>query len=89
MTFMGMLKGYDLKKGYRKLQIGMPLADVLKLFGQPDSVKVRENIKILGWWSREFQGWARGGSIDRRVTVEIQDDKVVGYDGENIDASIL
>lgn len=86
---MGMFKANDLKKGYRQLEIGMSKEDVLKLFGQPDSIKERDGIKIASWWNREFKGWVRGGSIERRVTVEIKDDKVIGYDAENIDASLL
>lgn len=85
---MGMMKASAFKEGYRKLRIGMEKKDVLSIFGPPDSQKVRENTEILGWWSREFKGLLRGGSIERKITVEFIDGKVSGFDGENIDASI-
>lgn len=85
---MGMMKGANFKKAYSELRIGMPRRDVIKMLGEPNSQKIRNEIEELGWWSREFKGLLRGGSIERRITVEFEKGLVIGYDGENIDASI-
>lgn len=85
---MGMLKGAKLKDSYKQLRIGMSKSQVINMLGAPDAVKVRASMEILIWWSREFKGLLRGGSIERRVIVEFENGVVIGYDGENIDASI-
>lgn len=82
-------KASNLKNGYRLLKIGMSKLEVLSLFGQPDSQKCYEEKEILGWWNREFKGLLRGGAFERRITVELKDDKVIGFDGENVDMSTL
>lgn len=86
---MGIKKGVSLKSGYSSLKIGMGKDEVFEMFGEPNSQKVKGEVEIYGWWSHEFKGMLRGGSIERRVTVEFERGLVVGYDGENIDASIL
>ena len=85
---MGMAKGANFKKSYATLKIGMPKEEVISMLGEPNSVKKRDGIETYSWWSREFKGLMRGGSIERRITVEFENDVVCGYDGENIDASI-
>ena len=85
---MGMMKGAKLKDSYKQLRIGMSKAQAINMLGVPDSVRARNGIEILTWWSREFKGLLRGGSIERRVIVEFENGVVTGYDGENIDASI-
>ena len=85
---MGMIKGAKLKKGYRKLRIGMHKVDVFALLGDPDAVSTQNEARIFTWWSREFKGILRGGYIERRVIVEIEHGVVTGYNGVNIDASI-
>ena len=85
---MGMIKGSALKDGYSRLKIGMSKDEVISMFGQPNSVKARNGIETLAWWSREFKGMLRGGTIERRVEVEFENGLVCGYDGENIDASV-
>lgn len=86
---MGMFKGSNIKSGYAKLRIGMSRKEVISIFGEPDSVRKRGNEETLSWCSREFKGFLRGGSIERKVIVEFENGVVCGYDGENIDASIL
>ena len=85
---MGMSKGANIKKGYAALKVGMSRDKVISIFGKPDAVKKQGNVEILSWWSREFKGFLRGGSIERRVTVEFEKGVVTGYDGENINASV-
>lgn len=85
---MGMFKGANFIKAYHNLSIGMARDEVISMFGQPNSRKIRGETEILGWWSREFKGLLRGGSIERRATVEFENGLVTGYDGENIDVSI-
>lgn len=85
---MGTMKGYALKQGYQQLRLGMTRDEVFSLFGTPDSQRIHNGVEILGWWSREFKGLLRGGSVERRVTVEFEYGRVVGFDGENVDASI-
>lgn len=85
---MGMMKGANLKDSYKQLKIGMPKSQVIAMLGASNSVRARNGIEILTWWSREFKGILRGGTIERRVIIEFENGVVIGYDGENIDASI-
>lgn len=75
-------------KGYAKLKVGMTKAEVLALFGDPTGCRVKDGVETLTWKHSEFKGFLRGGTIVRSVVVDIVDDKVTGYDSENIDRSI-
>ena len=86
---MGFDKAKNLKENYRKITIGMTKWKLVEMFGEPDSIKQRGNTEIYSWWNSEYRGFLRGGLIERRVIVELQDDIVTGYDGVNIDTSIL
>ena len=57
---MGMIKGAKFKECYKQLGIGMPKSKVIDMLGVPNSVKVRNGLEILTWWSREFKGILRG-----------------------------
>ena len=86
---MGIAKASHFKNAYSKLRLGMSKEEVLNMLGDPNSLKVRSGIEIYTWWNREFKGLLRGGTIERRIIVEFDKDIVCGYDGENIDASVL
>ena len=83
---MGYAKAVAMQEGYRKLRLGMSKEEVIALFGNPQSQRIKDGTEILGWWNREYRGLLFGGSMERRIVVEIEDNKVVGFDGENIDA---
>lgn len=74
-------------KGYAQLKVGMPKADVLKLFGNPTGCRTKDGVETLTWKHSEFKGFMRGGTIVRTVIVDFVDDKVTGYDSENMDRS--
>ena len=82
-----MSKGADLKRGYAELRIGMSREEVIQLFGRPDSERIRNGVEILKWEVQEWKGFIRGGRMTRSVVVEFEDEKVVGYDGENINVT--
>lgn len=82
-----MSKGAELKRGYAELRIGMSREAVIQLFGRPDSERVRSGVEILKWEVQEWKGFIRGGRMTRSVVVELEDGKVVGYDGENINVT--
>ena len=82
-----MSKGAELKRGYAELSIGMRREEVIQLFGRPDSQRIRNGVEILKWEVQEWKGFLRGGRMTRSVVVEFEDEKVVGYDGENINVS--
>lgn len=82
-----MSKGAVLKNGYAELHIGMSREEVIELFGDPDSVRVRGGVEILKWEVQEWKGFIRGGRMTRNVVVELEEGKVVGYDGENINVT--
>lgn len=84
-----MSKASDMVKAYKNIYIGMDKRSVMSMIGEPDSVKVRGNVEIWGWFNSEFKGIFRGGRIERRMTVEFEDGKVIGYDGENMGVSTL
>lgn len=76
-----------MKNGYAKLHIGMKREEVIELFDQPDSVRVKGGTEILKWEVQEWKGFIRGGRMTRNVVVEIENGQVVGYDGENINVT--
>lgn len=82
-----MSKGAELKRGYAELRIGMSREAVIQLFGSPDSERIRNGVEILKWEVQEWKGFIRGGRMTRSVVVELEDGKVVGYDGENINVT--
>jgi hypothetical protein len=78
-----------MQKGYEKLRLGMSRGEVIGIFGCPDSEGIRNGITILGWETHEWKGVLRGGRITRSVEIEIQDDKVISYNGHNINMSVF
>ena len=76
-----------MKNGYAQLKIGMTKAEVVSILGEPNSQRVRNGIETYGWFNSEFKGILRGGRLERRITVEFEDGKVIGFDGENVNAS--
>ena len=84
-----MVKAEKMQKGYAKLKVGMSGDEVIEIFGRPDSEGVRNGVTLLGWHTQEWRGVLRGGRVTRSVEVEIQDGKVIGYNGHNINMSIF
>lgn len=65
----------------------MPKKEVLNLFGEPNGQKVKNGEETLIWTNSEFKGALRGGTIERRIEFTFEDDKVTGYDGQNMSQS--
>ncbi|MBE5780669.1 MAG: hypothetical protein E7328_02450 [Clostridiales bacterium] len=78
-----------MKKAYQELKLGMTMAEVVALFGRPDSEGVRDGVVTLGWETQEFKGVLRGGRVTRSVEVELKDDKVIAFNGHNINISVV
>ena len=78
-----------MKYGYKELHIGMSRDEVIEIFGDPDSVSCRNGVETLGWETSEFKGFLRGGRTNRSVDVELENGKVVGFRGHNIDMTLL
>lgn len=73
--------------GYMQLQIGMSKAEVLNLLGTPTGCRTQNGTETFTWKHSEFKGLVRGGTIVRTIIVDFVDDKVTGYDSENMDRS--
>lgn len=84
---MGFFKANKMISGYKELKIGMPKEDVLLLLGEPNGHKVMDGVETLIWSNTEFKGWVRGGNMERKIEVVFKDDKVIGFDGQNMSAS--
>lgn len=82
-----MNKGERMKRGYEKLRVGMTRAEVIEIFGAPDSEGVRNGVEMLGWETQEWKGVLRGGRVTRSLEIELKDGAVVGYNGHNINMS--
>lgn len=80
-------KAKQMQKGYAALKIGMGKSEVLALLGQPTGQRTSNGTETYIWRNSEFKGWARGGTMERTVTVDFADDAVIGFDAENIDRS--
>lgn len=80
-------KAKVMQKGYARLKVGMSKTEVLSLLGQPTGQRVLNGVETYTWKNSEFKGWARGGTITRSITVDFENDLVIGFDGENIDQS--
>ena len=82
------VKGSQMKKVYEQLSREMSKEDVINLLGEPDSMKINtDGIETLGWSSKEFKGLLRGGFIERTIVVEFKGNRVVAFEGNNINAS--
>lgn len=73
--------------GYMQLQIGMSKTEVLNLLGSPTGCRTQNGMETFTWKHSEFKGLVRGGTIVRTIIVDFVDDKVTGYDSENMDRS--
>lgn len=84
---MGFFKANKLIDGYSQLIIGMHKQKVISLLGDPSGRKVKGNEETLVWTNSEFKGVLRGGTIERRIEVTFEDERVTGYDGQNMSLS--
>ncbi len=84
---MGFFKANKLIDGYSQLTIGMHKQKVISLLGDPSGRKVKGNEETLVWTNSEFKGALRGGTIERRIEVTFEDERVTGYDGQNMSSS--
>lgn len=85
---MGFFKANKMIAGYSNIEIGMPKKEVLELLGEPNGRKLMDGgIEVLKWANTEFKGFLRGGNVERKIEVTFKDDKVTGYDGDNMSAS--
>lgn len=73
--------------GYAKLKIGMSKQEVLDLFEMPTGQRTTNGVETYTWKHSEFKGVLRGGTIVRMVAVDFENDKVTGFDSENMDRS--
>lgn len=74
-------------KGYSRLKIGMSKSEVTDLLGEPTGLRVRDGIETLTWKHSEFKGFLRGGNIVRTIIADFENEKLTGYDSENMDRS--
>ena len=86
---MSIFKAREFKKAYQELKVGMEKSKVFYLLGAPDSERILDGVEKYSWVNREFRGLLRGGTMERKIICEFKDDQLIGYDGENITASIL
>lgn len=84
---MGFFKAGNMIDGYSKLRMGMSKEEVIKLLGSPNGHKMLNGVETMIWSNTEFKGWMRGGNIERKIEVNFQNEKVVGFDGQNMSAS--
>ncbi len=85
---MGWFQSSKMVDGYSRLKVGMTKKQVISLLGQPSGQRVRNGIETLMWSSTEFRGIIRGCSMERKMVVDFKDDKVTGWDGQNMSASL-
>lgn len=84
---MGFFKANKFIDGYSKLKIGMSKQEVIELFGEPNGQKIKNGEETLVWTNSEFKGALRGGTIERRIECTFEDEKLTGYDGQNMSQS--
>ncbi len=80
----------NLKNGYKEIKLGMDEKELIALLGEPTSIGYSNTeTKILRW---ELNESAIRSVFDhdptRSVWVEIKDEKVIAFDGHNINKSI-
>lgn len=73
-----------MKKGYAKLELGMSIDEVISILGQPTGRKLSNGTQTLTWRISEFKGLARGGTKQRSIIAEFENDKLIGYDSDNM-----
>ena len=84
---MGFFRAGKMIHGYSQLKIGMRKDKVIEFLGKPNGYKIINGIETMIWSNTEFKGLLRGGNIERRIEVNFQNEKVVGFDGQNMSVS--
>lgn len=79
-------KAKHMRRAYTEIYIGMPIKELIEIIGSPDSVGRRaDGIDILTWNNDEkmFQPlWKR--ETTRAIVVEVKDQIIISYNGQNI-----
>lgn len=70
--------------GYGSLTNGMSEDQVISLLGQPTGRRKNGNITTLTWRRSEFKGVLRGGTKERSIMVDFDENGVCGWDSENM-----
>lgn len=82
-------KSSSMIDGYTKLTIGMSKQEVLAILGNPTGVRKHEGIETLTWKHSEHKGFLRGGTMVRTIIADFEEEKLTGYDSDNMDRSRL
>ena len=85
---MSTSKSRQMVKGYSQLKVGMSKSEVISLLGRPSGQRTRNGIETLVWSSTEFKGFLCGGNMERKLEVDFENDRVTGWDGQNMSASL-
>lgn len=74
-------------KAYSQLKVGMSKQEVFNLLGDPTGIRCRNGVETLIWKHSEFKGFLRGGNIVRTIIADFENEKLTGYDSENMQKS--
>lgn len=80
----GKLSASRMINGYAMLKIGMSEDEVVNMLGQPTGRRQNGNITTLIWRHSEWKGVARGGTKERSILVDFDENGVCGWDSENM-----
>ena len=76
-----------IKNGHTLLRKGMSKREVLDILGEPTGSSCRRGVDTLIWKHTEWKGMLRGGSVERSVECDFEDNKLVGWETTNADMS--
>lgn len=71
---------------YNNCKIGDPISKVINAVGQADEVLNLGDIILYTYESKEWKGWARGGTITRKMQFTVRNGQIIAKNQQNIDA---
>lgn len=72
---------------YQKTVVGMNINEVISKCGKPDEIIDLGDTKVLSWINEEWKGFLRGGTIIRKLTFVVKDNKIISKSGQNLEKS--
>ena len=77
-----------MRKSLLQIYVGMDIEEFISFVGSPDSIeKISSNTTYFIWDSPVWKGIFRGGNVHRKITIQVQNGKVVSWSSENLERS--
>lgn len=85
-TFLGISTvAEEWREAYNNCRIGDSFEKVLNIAGEPDEILNLGDVILYTYESKEWKGWARGGTIIRKMQFSVKQGIVIAKNQQNLD----